>query len=82
MDEKLNIKQKTNMAKKQLIKLTEGDLHKIITESVKKILKESFYDGDTYSKFREDPDLSSYRIFRPSEEWEDYNEDNFMHGQK
>jgi hypothetical protein len=31
------------MAKKQLIKLTEGDLHKIIKESVNKVLKENLY---------------------------------------
>lgn len=30
------------MAKKQLIRLTEGDLHRIIKESIKRILKEEY----------------------------------------
>ena len=34
------------MEKKQVIRLTESDLHRIIKESVKKIVKESKYDGD------------------------------------
>ena len=29
------------MAKKQVVRLTEGDLHRIIKESVKKVLKEN-----------------------------------------
>lgn len=39
------------MAKKQVIRLTEGDLHKIIKESVKQILKETRldYDEDNFS---------------------------------
>lgn len=39
------------MAKKQLIRLTESDLHKIIKESVKKVLKETslYYDEDNFS---------------------------------
>lgn len=32
---------------KRLIRLTEGDLHKIIKESVKKVLREAYLDGDT-----------------------------------
>ena len=39
-------KQYNNMAKKQLIRLTESDLHVIIKESVGKILKEYFDDFD------------------------------------
>jgi hypothetical protein len=35
-------KEKNNMAKKQIIRLTEGDLHRIIKESVNKILKEDY----------------------------------------
>ena len=31
------------MAKKQIVRLTEGDLHRIIKESVNKVLKESLY---------------------------------------
>ena len=35
------------MAKKQIVKLTEGDLHRIIKESVNNVLKESNYtDND------------------------------------
>ena len=34
-----------NIMKKQVIRLTESDLHKIIKESVKNILKEDFYDN-------------------------------------
>jgi hypothetical protein len=34
------------MAKKQLIRLTENDLHKIIKESVKNVLNESCWHGD------------------------------------
>ena len=35
------------MAKKQVIRLTEGDLHRIIKESVNKVLTESCWYGDT-----------------------------------
>ena len=35
-----NVQESKNMAKKQLIRLTEGDLHNIITESVQRILNE------------------------------------------
>lgn len=42
-----NIQENQNMAKKQLIRLTEGDLHKIIEESVKNILTE--LDWRTYA---------------------------------
>ena len=34
------------MAKKQLIRLTEGDLHRVIKESVNKVLKEGRYSGE------------------------------------
>ena len=34
------------MTKKNTIRLTESELKKIITESVKRILKEDFYDFD------------------------------------
>ena len=34
------------MAKKQIVRLTEGDLHRIIKESVNKILKETFTFND------------------------------------
>lgn len=33
---------------KQAIKLTDGDLHRIIKESVNKVLKESYNDDDTH----------------------------------
>ena len=33
---------------KKVIRLTEGDLHKIIKESVKKIIKEGFEDDYTF----------------------------------
>lgn len=39
----LNINESKNM-KKKLVKLTESDLHRIIKESVKNVLKESDYD--------------------------------------
>ena len=39
----MNQKQYNNMVKKQLIKLTEGDLYRIIEESVNKILSEEDY---------------------------------------
>jgi hypothetical protein len=42
MDYKINNNNNSNMAKKQIIRLTEGDLHNIIKESVNKILKENF----------------------------------------
>jgi hypothetical protein len=50
-----NIKDKENM-KKQIIKLTEGDLHKIIKESVNKILEGytgdfGYTDDPNYNKF-------------------------------
>ena len=41
-----NVQESKKMAKKQLIRLTEGDLHNIIKESVSKILKEYFDDFD------------------------------------
>lgn len=51
------------MAKK-LVKLTEGDLHIIIKESVKKMLKETTIDNDSYfggglpdKYFNEDDDI-------------------------
>ena len=34
------------MKKKQLIRLTEGDLHRVIKESVNKVLKEGRYSGE------------------------------------
>ena len=45
---------------KQIIRLTEGDLHKIIKESVKKIIREGNYgdwrdDFDAYNSFLGDP---------------------------
>lgn len=40
------------MAKK-IFKLTESDLHSIIQESVKNILKESSYKGDNYYEYEE-----------------------------
>ena len=49
-----------NMKKKQLIRLTESDLHNIIKESVKKVLKETRLDYDEdnfsgkYTKFKDD----------------------------
>lgn len=43
------------MAKKQLIRLTEGDLHKIIKESVNKVLKEFYHPEDIYG-----PDVHSW----------------------
>ena len=36
------------MAKKQVVRITEGDLHRIIKESVNKVLKES---GDLYGRY-------------------------------
>lgn len=48
------------MNKKQIVRLTESDLHRIVKESVTKILKESAYDdvyvvanviGDTVQKY-------------------------------
>lgn len=46
------------MAKKQLIRLTESDLHKIIEESVKRILNENYQDFDGF-----DNDLNYQSIF-------------------
>ena len=66
---------------KKLIRLTENDLHRIVKQSIHRLLRESGYDGDTYPNFREDPDLAGFRTFRPSEKWEDWNEENFMGGQ-
>jgi hypothetical protein len=40
------------MAKK-LIKLTESDLHRIIKESVNKVLKEGYFDDENYQDFLE-----------------------------
>lgn len=34
------------MKKKQLIRLTESDLHRVIKKSVKKVLKEGRYSGE------------------------------------
>ena len=36
-----NIRENNNMAKKQIIRLTEGDLHRIIKESVNRILNQN-----------------------------------------
>lgn len=36
-----NVQESKNMAKKQLIRLTEGDLHKIIKESIERIISEA-----------------------------------------
>lgn len=53
-------KTNTNMAKKQVIRLTEGDLHRIIKESVNRILKESTEPSvvsvllNTYDKYDDD----------------------------
>lgn len=37
--------------KKKLVKLSEGDLRKIVNESVKKVLKESSYVGENYYEY-------------------------------
>lgn len=46
-----NIKISKNMSKKNTIKLTESELKKVITESVKKILKESMFDFDEFENY-------------------------------
>lgn len=60
------------MAKK-LVKLTEGDLHRIIKESAKKVLKETTIDNDSYfggglpdKYFDEDDDIE------PTPEYDGY----------
>ena len=53
-----NVQESKNMAKKQLIRLTEGDLHKIIKESVNRILNENYQDFDSF-----DNDLNYQSIF-------------------
>ena len=59
-----NVKENKNMSKKQLIRLTEGDLHNIIKESVNKILKEAFSDVYQPHNFKDinDDYYSSYII--------------------
>lgn len=57
------------MAKKQLIRLTEGDLHRIIKESIKRILKEEYnpfheeYSGKHSEDSENDFDLDGYYDF-------------------
>lgn len=48
--------------KKKLIRLTESDIHKIIKESVKRILNETRldYDVDNFSGKWNKPDYDSY----------------------
>ena len=55
--------------KKQLVRLTESDLRKIIKESVKNILKESYNDDDTY--------MSNYRDAM-SDKYEDLSVDSIL----
>lgn len=42
----------TNMNKKQVIKLTESDLHKIVKESVNKVLNEGLWDAIERDKYQ------------------------------
>jgi hypothetical protein len=53
-----------NNMKRNVIKLTESDLHRIIKESVKKILKEDFYDNmynlHNFEHFNNDDDNNDY----------------------
>ena len=52
--------------KKQIIRITESDLHKIVKESVKKILKE--YTGDSEEFGRYDIDADKYNM--PDDEYD------------
>lgn len=42
---------------KKLVRLTEGDLHRIIENSVKRVLRESVYDD--YDEYEDEPYLSA-----------------------
>ena len=48
---------------KKLIRLTEGDLHNIINESVNNILKEYF--NTPYKDFNNDDDVNTFSTFNP-----------------
>lgn len=67
------IKENKNMAKKQLIRITENDLHNIIKESVKKILKEENYDEKSAKKYwdylgqRPNPEIGERSKFNNAE---------------
>lgn len=50
---------------KRRIKLTESDLHRIIKESVKKVLKEDY--DEIYDYFSNDNDVNNMRVFDPIE---------------
>ena len=52
LNNKLN--ENKNMTKKQVVRLTEGDLHRIIKESVNTILKEAFSDLYQWKHFDND----------------------------
>ena len=52
---------------KQIIRLTEGDLHRIVRSSVKKIIRE--YTGDEEALGRYDIDDEKYDM--PDEEYDD-----------
>lgn len=52
---------KTNRKMKQTIKLNETDLHRLIKESVRQVLKESYNDSQTVSKIRDlRPKITSF----------------------
>lgn len=44
---------------KKIVRLTESDLHKIVKESVKRVLKESYGEGDKYTYKTEDGDTAN-----------------------
>ena len=58
--------------KKQVIRITESDLHKIIKESVKKIIKE--WDRDINPD-----DEEEFRRYMGYDEYDDYEKDPLDH---
>ena len=74
------------MAKKQLIRLTESDLHRIIKESVNKVLKESWEYEDEQELISQIPYLDDNELqeilnglFSPSDFETDYRSGDFAY---
>ena len=68
---------------KQLVRLTESDLRRIIKESVKNVLKESYSDDDTYMSNYRDAMSDKYEDLSVSSILNDLkNEDNIDLGEE
>ena len=50
------------MNKKQVIRLTEADFHKIVKESVKRVLMEGFYDSDDDNEIFDIGESNTYKV--------------------